>query len=223
MVATLALFVALGGSSYAALRVTSKNVPKNALTGADIKKLTGADVTNNSLTGADVKNLGSGDISNGRLLAEDFKAGELPKGDKGDPGLVGPPGPTFGSISGTDPTANPDFVAPPSSPTLRHTFTTPSPGRLLAIAQFERFGADCSGGADPFVGLYVDGAPVPATERFLFNNVTEHVSMAGVTSTALPAGNHTAALGVTCAGSETPNVISTNDEGRTIGAILLGG
>jgi len=55
VMATLAVFIALGGSSYAALRVTSRNVPKDALTGADIKKLTGKDVTNNSLTGADVK------------------------------------------------------------------------------------------------------------------------------------------------------------------------
>ena len=43
LVAYLALFVALGGSSYAALRVTGKNVPKDALTGADIKKLTAKD------------------------------------------------------------------------------------------------------------------------------------------------------------------------------------
>jgi hypothetical protein len=86
LMATIAVFIALGGSSYAALRVTGRNVPKDALTGADIKKLTGRDVTNNSLTGADVKNLTSADIANGRLLAEDFAAGSLPKGDKGDPG-----------------------------------------------------------------------------------------------------------------------------------------
>jgi hypothetical protein len=39
LVAYLALFVALGGTSYA-LTVTSNDVPKNALTGADIKGLT---------------------------------------------------------------------------------------------------------------------------------------------------------------------------------------
>lgn len=50
MVATLALVVGLGGTSYAALRITGKNVPRDALTGADIQKLTGRDVTNNSLT-----------------------------------------------------------------------------------------------------------------------------------------------------------------------------
>jgi len=33
VVATIALFVALGGSSYAVITITSKNVPRNALTG----------------------------------------------------------------------------------------------------------------------------------------------------------------------------------------------
>jgi hypothetical protein len=32
VMATVAVFVALGGSSYAALQVTSKNVPRDALT-----------------------------------------------------------------------------------------------------------------------------------------------------------------------------------------------
>src|SRR3954468_8932423 len=93
VMATIAVFVALGGTSYAALRVTGKNVPKNALTGADIKNLTGKDVTNESLTGADIKNLTSGDILNGSLLAEDFGLGQLPKGDTGAAGPKGPQGP----------------------------------------------------------------------------------------------------------------------------------
>jgi len=95
VMATLAAFVALGGSSYAALRVTGRNVPKDALTGADIKNLTGRDVRNNSLTGADVKNLTSADVANKRLLAEDFAPGQLPRGEKGargETGATGPPG-----------------------------------------------------------------------------------------------------------------------------------
>jgi hypothetical protein len=104
VMATIAVFIALGGSSYAALKVTSRNVPKDALTGADIKNLTGKDVRNNSLTGADVKNLRSGDVKNASLLAQDFAPGQLPagpqgvqgrqgekgeKGDEGDPGEQG--------------------------------------------------------------------------------------------------------------------------------------
>jgi hypothetical protein len=94
LVAYLALFVALGGSSYAAMKVTGKDVPKDALTGADIKNLTGKDVRNNSLTGADVRNLTSGDIANGTLLAEDFAPGQLPSGGQGPKGDTGAAGAT---------------------------------------------------------------------------------------------------------------------------------
>ena len=82
--ATLALFVALGGTSYAALTVTGKNVKNSSLTGVDIK--------NSSLTTADIKD--------SSLLARDFKAGQLPagpqgaKGDKGATGATGAAGAT---------------------------------------------------------------------------------------------------------------------------------
>jgi hypothetical protein len=47
VVATLALFIALGGSSYAALTVTGSNVRNGSLTGKDIKR--------NSLTGRQIR------------------------------------------------------------------------------------------------------------------------------------------------------------------------
>ena len=92
VMATVAVFLALGGSSYAALRITGRNVPRNALTGADIKNLTGKDVRNNSLTGADVRSLRSGDVANGTLLAEDFATDQLPAGQQGPAGPAGPAG-----------------------------------------------------------------------------------------------------------------------------------
>lgn len=62
VVATLALFIALGGVSWAATSlpknsVTSKAIKKNAVTSAKIKKnaVTGAKVKSRSLTGSDVK------------------------------------------------------------------------------------------------------------------------------------------------------------------------
>jgi uncharacterized protein YjbI with pentapeptide repeats len=57
----LALFIALGGTSYAALTSTGANVRNSTLTGADVK--------NESLTGSDIKNLTTGDIADGSLLA----------------------------------------------------------------------------------------------------------------------------------------------------------
>lgn len=118
VMATIAVFIALGGTSYAALKVTGKNVPKDALTGADIKNLTGKDVTNESLTGADIKNLTSGDILNGSLLAEDFGLGQLPKGDTGPAGPEGPEGPQG--------PAGPGFAGAAAGGALAGTYPNPS-------------------------------------------------------------------------------------------------
>ena len=76
VVASLALFVALGGTGYAAITITGKNVKDASLTGRDVR--------NSSLTTADVKN--------GTLLKQDFKAGQLPAGPAGPPGAPGAPG-----------------------------------------------------------------------------------------------------------------------------------
>jgi hypothetical protein len=92
VMASVAIFVALGGSSYAALRVTGQNVPKDALTGADIKNLTGRDVRNNTLSGADVTGLRSADIADGALHAKDFAPGQLTTGPAGPQGATGQQG-----------------------------------------------------------------------------------------------------------------------------------
>ena len=99
VVAYLALFAALGGSSYAALKVRGSNVVNSSLTGKDVKR--------NSLTGADVKSLGSADVTDGALRNKDFRAGELPAGAPGAPGPAGPIGPA-GPTGPTGPAGSPD-------------------------------------------------------------------------------------------------------------------
>jgi Collagen triple helix repeat (20 copies) len=64
--ATLALFVALGGSSYAAVQLTGKNIRDASLTTKDVKDRS--------------------------LLGRDFKAGQLPAGSPGAPGTNGEQG-----------------------------------------------------------------------------------------------------------------------------------
>lgn len=70
VVAVLALFVALGGTGYAALSITGKNVVNGSLTGGDVR--------NNSIASRDVRD--------GTLLAKDFKPGQLPAGAPGAAG-----------------------------------------------------------------------------------------------------------------------------------------
>jgi hypothetical protein len=71
VVATMALFVALGGSSYAAVQLSKGQVKKKHL-------------AKNAVVSKKVKD--------GSLLAQDFMAGQLPAGPKGDTGPQGPKG-----------------------------------------------------------------------------------------------------------------------------------
>jgi hypothetical protein len=69
VVAYLALFAALSGSAYAAVKITGKNVADGSLTGKDVRDRS--------------------------LLARDFKRGQLPagaQGQKGDTGATGATG-----------------------------------------------------------------------------------------------------------------------------------
>jgi hypothetical protein len=71
VVATLALFVALGGGAYAALRL-----PRNSVGSTQLK----ANAVNSSK------------VKNGSLRAGDFKAGQIPAGPTGEQGLPGAQG-----------------------------------------------------------------------------------------------------------------------------------
>ena len=81
-VALLALFVALGGTSYA----TVVNVPRNSVDTQHLKRnaVKPAKLAPNAVRTAHVLD--------GSLLAKDFKAGQLPQGPKGDRGEKGDKG-----------------------------------------------------------------------------------------------------------------------------------
>jgi hypothetical protein len=86
--ATMALVVALGGTSYAA-----GTLAKNSIGSGQLKRgaVANSDLRANAVTSAKVRN--------GALLLKDFKANQIPAGAKGAPGatgatgLQGPPGP----------------------------------------------------------------------------------------------------------------------------------
>jgi hypothetical protein len=81
LVALLALFVALGGSSYAALQL-----PNNSVGSKKLK--------NNAVTSKKIKNgaVNSDKVKNGSLLSKDFKSGQVPAGPPGPQGPQGVPG-----------------------------------------------------------------------------------------------------------------------------------
>ncbi|HEX4670980.1 MAG TPA: hypothetical protein VH279_01870 [Solirubrobacteraceae bacterium] len=151
--ATMAVFIALGGGAYAATKlpansVGTKQLKKNAVTSKKIRA--------NAVTSPKVKD--------GSLVATDFKRGELPagpqgikgdKGDKGDTGDQGTPGPF---PSGPLPRGTTikgvydiDFVATTTfqfaAQTLSYGFEMASPLAATVVASGTTPPAQCAGGS----------------------------------------------------------------------------
>ena len=86
IVALVALFVALGGSSYAAIKIGSGNIKRGAVNSRAIanNSVRSSDVRNSNLTGRDVKNnsLTNADIVNSNLTAKSADTGQ--DGDYGN-------------------------------------------------------------------------------------------------------------------------------------------
>jgi hypothetical protein len=89
VVASIALFIALGGTSYglATGSIGSREIKSNSVRSEDIR--------NNDVRGNDIRNrtIKAKDVGKGALLADNFKAGQLPAGAAG---AIGPRGPSFG-------------------------------------------------------------------------------------------------------------------------------
>jgi hypothetical protein len=113
VIAMIALAVALGGTSYAAVvlpagSVGTKQLKKNAVTSVKVK--------------------------NGSLLKKDFKAGQIPagaKGAKGDTGATGPSDAFSGYKNGP--------VAVPATLTTIATLNLPSAGKYVIFAKLWLF------------------------------------------------------------------------------------
>jgi hypothetical protein len=90
VVALLALFVALSGGAYAALRLPNASVGSAQLKSGAV---TEAKLRDGSVTARKVKA--------GSLLAKDFKAGQLAAGATGPQGAQGPAGPATGAAGGS--------------------------------------------------------------------------------------------------------------------------
>lgn len=136
VVACIALFVALGGASYAALKL-----PKNSVGTKQLKK--------NAVTSAKVKN--------GSLLAQDFKPGQIPAGKTGPQGVTGAAG---APGTGTGSTATPL----PHARVGILSFNEPVPTSSGTMVTFDTVVEDNAGMADlikrpgtlvvPRTGLY---------------------------------------------------------------------
>jgi hypothetical protein len=100
LIAIVALFVALGSTSVAAIALT-----KNSVGAKQIKK--------DAVRASEIKSraVGTSEVRDGALLAQDFRAGQLPAGAKGDKGLKGDTGDT-GDTGSFDSVTTQFFQAP---------------------------------------------------------------------------------------------------------------
>jgi hypothetical protein len=80
VVSTLCLFIALGGTSYAAIKVTGKAVKDGTLTGADVR--------DNSLKSSDISGLRAGDFSGPSRGAAGPRGATGPEGPRGAAGAT---------------------------------------------------------------------------------------------------------------------------------------
>lgn len=113
VVALIALFLALGGVSYAAIEI-----PRNSVGTSQLK------------AGA----VNSSKVKDRSLLARDFKAGELPRGEQGaagERGAMGPVGPTFSFAHGTV-FASPVAIVGTTTVVTREV-AVPFAGRLVVV------------------------------------------------------------------------------------------
>jgi hypothetical protein len=208
VIATLALFLALGGSSYAAVQLSRGAVKAKHLAAG-------------SVTSTKVKNRS--------LAARDFKRGQLPSGAQGTQGPAGPqgpagaqgvqgpqgiPGPTQASVEGGV-GALPAAVF--ESPILSDTVQTSRAGRLFVYGK-ARLTVNCTN-TFARTGLYVDGNPVPGSAYTHQQAISTPISVAGVTD-ELAAGSHTVVLATAC---DNGDWTGASIGAESISTILLGG
>jgi hypothetical protein len=192
VMATMAVFLALGGGAYAAIKL-----PKNSVGTKQIRK--------NAVVSSKVKN--------GSLLSKDFKAGQLPQGLKGDPGAKGDPGPKgdpgsrfLPKVTAAGSSGAQNFTVNVSPPEFTFTPAAGTADILLIRVDWTPPAASCSG-AGGRVTVRVDGAQVGLQEAAKGSAAQTLV----VTLSASAPTAHTVSVGLAddCSGSENLDATAT--------------
>jgi hypothetical protein len=192
VMATVAVFLALGGGAYAALKL-----PRNSVGTTQIK--------NNAVVSSKVKN--------GSLLSKDFRAGQLPQGPKGDTGAKGEtgakgdPGSVFlPKVTAAGSSGAQNFTVNLSPPEFSFTPAAGKGDIELIRVDWTPPAASCSG-AGGRVTIRLDGAQVGQQDAAKGGAAqTLVVSLAASAPTA-----HAVSVGLAddCAGSENLDATAT--------------
>jgi hypothetical protein len=223
LVALAALFVALGGSSYAALElprnsVGTEQLRDNAVTSPKVRPgsltLRDFDASDRSkLRGPRGRRGPRGDRGPQGDRGQMGDRGPMgpmgdrgpvgpqgdvgPRGPEGDPGPPGPPGETQATVAGGDTPPSPLVCCRPLA-----SVTLAAPAKVLVTAYIDTVSVECmqAGGCSTHLGAYVaaDGAPVPNTAYTLAAGPGESRTVGPVTVSGiveLPAGTHEIGVG----------------------------
>ncbi|CAA9529182.1 MAG: hypothetical protein AVDCRST_MAG67-3973 [uncultured Solirubrobacteraceae bacterium] len=155
IVALVALFVALGGSGYAAVAINGKNIKNRSIAAIKLKR----------------EVLTSREVKNGSLLAADLKAGQLrsgppgPAGPQGVPGAPGVPAPP-GAPGAQGPAGAPGSPGATNVTLRRGTPAQVAAGSVQDASARCLEGERATGGAN----ITVDQAGAGSTGSFVINS-----------------------------------------------------
>lgn len=204
VISVIALFVALGGTTYAAT-----SLPKNSVGTAQLKRGAVTKTKINKKTIARLKGMRGPTGLTG------------PPGPQGSPGGTGPLGPTSGTSAGSVenvPTGNGAFTPFGGNGTV----TLPAPGKVLVeISGTYLIGCSAAGSCSGTVAAFVNGSAVPgAWENLNAPANGEDIADLAVSGIAanVPAGTHTVQLETALS----PFVGVTNSENLHLTAVALG-
>ena len=209
-IAYVALFVALGGTSYAAASLPKNSVGSRQLKSSSVnsrvvkdKSLKVQDFARGVLQSGPHGPQGPQGIPGAQGLqgipgAQGLQGEKGESGGKGDKGDTGDVGPTEGTST--------DFYTRTSTPfaydTLidRSDVTTTVGGKLLVTKTVASLEMSCNPASPWSVWLALDGVRVPGTVMPFIPNATvlRNITLVGVTSQVVPAGTHDVALAIDC-------------------------
>ena len=240
--ASLALFVALGGTAVAAVTlprdsVGSPQIRTDGVKSPEIAKdaVRSPEIAKDAVRSPEIKAeaVGTSKIHDGGVRLADISDGargalhgaQGPAGPRGDTGPQGPPGPTAAAVSDDrDAGPGPDETMGPTADLI-----TPSAGDVLVFGHVTvdlscPAGSTFSCGFD--AGLYVDGDPVPDSGfvATVPKGATESYDLDLVAvARDVPAGTHEITLGwMAFDPPSPPEVVARSDQPRNIGGLLVG-
>jgi hypothetical protein len=216
VMASVALFVALGGGAYAL------SVPRNSVGPSQLKRnaVTSAKLRRSSVSGAKIRR---GAVTGAKVRDRSIEANDIARGVIPAPTSV-PAIPAPLVLGGTR-AADTDPLATPGTALKSTSLSISAAGKAFVLATLDNPFLMCGGGSscDATWGIYVDGQPVPSAGLHLQAGAGASAgpgylsTLFGVTPT-LAAGGHTVTLNMTSSGSPA----SVGQLGSQLGAIAAG-